>query len=112
VCINPVNSEPLLYINAWLVEKEHRLCFYIYGLNIAIVAGLFTVAFSRLLGRRWGIIAAMLGIGLNILLVGASPSVLRAAIMGCFALIARQFGRRTGINILALTAAIMAGISP
>jgi competence protein ComEC len=54
----------------------------------------------------------MLGIVFYTLLVGASASVLRAAIMGCFALVARQFGRRTGVNILALTAAIMAAISP
>jgi len=46
-------------------------------------------------------------------LVGASPSVLRAAIMGGFTLVARRLGRRqTGINTLAITAAIMAGFSP
>jgi competence protein ComEC len=84
----------------------------ISGFNMAIIAGLFTLAFSRLLGRRWGIFAAMLGLGLYTALVGASASVLRAAIMGSFALVARQFGRRTGINILALTAAIMVGASP
>jgi ComEC/Rec2-related protein len=54
----------------------------------------------------------MLGIGLYTVLVGPSPSVLRAAIMGCFALIARQLGRQTGINTLALTAAMMAGFNP
>jgi hypothetical protein len=35
-------------------EKSHLLCFYICGFNIAIIAGVFTLAFSRLLGRRWG----------------------------------------------------------
>ena len=54
----------------------------------------------------------MLGIGLYAVLVGLSPSVLRAAIMGCFALIARQLGRQTGINILAVTAAVMVLITP
>ena len=54
----------------------------ISGFNIGIIAGLFTLAFSRLLGRRWGAVAAILGIGLYTVLVGPSPSVLRAAIMG------------------------------
>jgi len=45
-------------------------------------------------------------------LVGSSPSVLRAAIMGILALFARQLGRRTGINTLAITAAAMAGFNP
>jgi competence protein ComEC len=84
----------------------------ISGFNIGIIAGLFTLAFSRLLGRRWGAVAAMLGIGLYTVLVGPSPSVLRAAIMGCFALVARQLGRQTGINTLAITAAVMAGSNP
>jgi competence protein ComEC len=54
----------------------------------------------------------MLGIAFYTVLVGASASVLRAAIMGCFALIARQMGRQTGINTLAITAALMAGDNP
>ena len=54
----------------------------------------------------------MLGIGIYTVLVGPSPSVLRAAIMGCFALIARQLGRQTGINTLAVTAGVMAGFDP
>jgi len=73
---------------------------------------LFTVAFSRLLGRRWGLLAAILGILFYTLLVGASPSVLRAAIMGILALFARQIGRRTGINTLAITAAAMVAWNP
>jgi competence protein ComEC len=84
----------------------------ISGFNIAIIAGLFTLAFKRLLGRWWGLAAAILGIFLYTVLVGASPSVLRAAIMGVFALFARQMGRRSGINTLAITAALMAGITP
>jgi len=94
------------------IEKQHPYWFYIYGFNIGIIAGLFTVSFSRLLGRRWGAVAAILGILLYTVLVGASFSVLRAAIMGCLALIARQVGRQTGINTLAITAAGMAVFSP
>jgi competence protein ComEC len=84
----------------------------ISGFNIGIIAGLFTLAFTRLLGRRWGAVAAILGISLYTILVGASASVLRAAIMGGFALFARQLGRRSGINTLAITAALMAGFNP
>jgi competence protein ComEC len=32
--------------------------------------------------------------------------------MGCFALVARQLGRQTGINTLAITAVVMAGFNP
>jgi competence protein ComEC len=84
----------------------------ISGFNIGIIAALFTAGFSRLVGRKWGVVAAILGIGLYTLLVGASASVLRAAVMGGFALIARQYGRQTGINTLAITAAIMVGENP
>jgi predicted membrane metal-binding protein len=67
-------------------KKSHLLCFYICGFNIGIIAGLFTLGFTRLLGRRWGTVAAILGVIIYTLLVGASPSVLRAAIMGVFAI--------------------------
>jgi competence protein ComEC len=94
------------------VEKPHRLCFYICGFNISIIAGLFTLAFSRILGRRWGVVVAILGVIIYTVLVGSSPSVLRAAIMGILALFAWQLGRQTGINTLAITAAAMAGFNP
>jgi hypothetical protein len=42
-------------------------------MNIAIIVGLFTTAFSHLLGRRWGAVATILGIVLYTFLVGASP---------------------------------------
>jgi predicted membrane metal-binding protein len=70
-------------------EKSHLLCFYICGFNVSIIAALFILGFSRLLGRMCGVVAAILGIGLNTVLVGASYSVLRAAIMGVFVLFAR-----------------------
>ena len=56
--------------------------------------------------------AAILGIVLYTVLVVACLLVLRAAIMGGFALFARQLGRRSGINTLAITAALMAGFNP
>jgi len=85
----------------------------ISGFNIAIIASLFVTIFSRLLGPRRGAVAAVLGIATYTILVGASPSVLRAAFMGGLAIFARQMGRRqNGLNTLAVTAAGLAVINP
>jgi competence protein ComEC len=85
----------------------------ISGFNIAIIASLLVSLFSGLLGPRKGAIATIIGVALYTLLVGASPSVLRAAIMGCLAILARQLGRRqNGLNTLAVTAAVMAAFNP
>jgi competence protein ComEC len=85
----------------------------ISGFNIAIIAALFVAIFSRLLGPRRGTVAAIVGIVFYTLLVGAGPSVVRAAIMGSLALFAVQVGRRqNGLNTLAATAAAMAVINP
>jgi len=85
----------------------------ISGFNITILAWLFILLFSRLLGRGRGAILAVLGILLYTVLVGATASVVRAAIMGTLAIFARQLGRRqNGLNTLALTAAVMAMLNP
>lgn len=85
----------------------------ISGFNIAILAGLFATAFGRLLGPRRGALAAGLGIALYTLLVGASASVMRAAIMGCLGLLARQMGRQQdGLNSLGAAALAMCVFQP
>ena len=85
----------------------------ISGFNIAILAGLFSSLFTRLLGARRGALAAVVGITFYTLLVGANPSVVRAAIMGSLGLFARQIGRRqTGLNSLAGTAGVMCLFNP
>lgn len=85
----------------------------ISGFNIAIIAALFVAIFSRLLGPRRGALAAVAGIALYTLLVGAQASVVRAAIMGGLSIFARQVGRRQhGLNSLALVAAVMALFNP
>jgi competence protein ComEC len=85
----------------------------ISGFNIAIIASLFVSLFSGLLGRRRGAIAAVIGIIIYAVLVGATPSVVRAAIMGGLAILARQLGRRqNGLNTLAATAAVMTVFNP
>ena len=85
----------------------------ISGFNITIVAALFSMVFSRLLGRWRGAIVAGLGIGVYTLLVGADAAVVRAAIMGGLSVFARQIGRRQdGLNSLAIVAAVMALFNP
>ncbi len=85
----------------------------ISGFNISIIAGIFVMLFSRLLGKRRGAIVAILGIALYTFLVGASAAVVRAAIMGTFSLFAMQVGRRQqGLNTLAFVAALMALWNP
>jgi competence protein ComEC len=85
----------------------------ISGFNIAIIAGLFVLLFSRLLGKCKGAIAAVIGITVYTVLVGATASVVRAAIMGGLAIFAAQAGRRqNGLVTLAFTGAVMALINP
>jgi len=85
----------------------------ISGFNIAIIAGLFVTLFSGLLGRRRGAIAAVIGIAIYTVMVGASASVVRAAIMGGLSIIAVQMGRRqNGFTTLTFTAAVMTMADP
>jgi competence protein ComEC len=85
----------------------------ISGFNMTIIAGLFAGSFGRLLGPRKGALAAVLGISVYTILVGANAAVVRAAIMGGLSIFARQVGRRQhGLNTLAFTAAVMALFNP
>jgi competence protein ComEC len=85
----------------------------ISGFNIAILAQLFSNLFGKVFSRWWAMTAAILAVFGYTLLVGAAASVTRAAIMGSLALVAQQIGRRsTGVNSLALTAAIMSLFNP
>ncbi len=80
----------------------------ISGFNIAILAGLFSSLFSRMLGGRWGALAAILAIAAYTVLVGAEPAVVRAAIMGGAGVFGGLFGRRGhGLNSLGLAALLL-----
>ena len=61
---------------------------------MAILAALFAGFFGRLLGPRKGAVAAVLGISVYTILVGANAAVVQAAIMGGLSIFARQVGRR------------------
>ncbi len=85
----------------------------ISGFNIAIIAGLFSTFFSRMLGQTRGSIVAILGIAFYTFLVGADAAVVRAAVMGGLSLVIRQVGRRNdGLNALMLSAFIMSVFNP
>ena len=85
----------------------------ISGFNITILAGLVVAVFSRSLGKTRGMIAAVIVIIVYTFFVGADPPVVRAAIMGTLALVARFLGRRThGLASLTTAAVVMTSISP
>jgi competence protein ComEC len=85
----------------------------ISGFNFALIAGLFIILFSRLLGRWRGALVALVSIAGYALLVGAGAGVVRAAVMSGVSLGAQQFGRRQhGLTSLGFTAALMALFDP
>ena len=85
----------------------------ISGFNITIIAGIFIVLFGRLFGDKVGALVAIAGIALYTLLVGADAAVVRAAIMGTFALMLKQFGRQqSGLVALIVVAFVMALDNP
>lgn len=80
----------------------------ISGFNIAILAGLFSTLFGRVFSRWWALLASVLAISVYTVMVGATPSVVRAAIMGSLSLLAHQIGRKSaGLNILFATGGAM-----
>lgn len=76
----------------------------ISGYNITIII-MFVMWILRGLPRKTGFIVAVLTIILFVLFVGASPSVVRAGIMGILGLIALNYGRQNNIHITVLLSA-------
>ncbi len=75
----------------------------ISGFNMTILAGLFMGVFTRILGRRWGALTAIVGIAIYTVFVGGEAAVVRAAIMGGLGVMGGLFGRRqSGLNSLGL----------
>lgn len=80
----------------------------ISGFNIAIIAAYLSQAGQRLLGRRRAVYFTVAGIVMYTVLVGASASVVRAAIMGSLSVIALHLGRQNdALNALAVSALVM-----
>jgi len=85
----------------------------ISGFNIAILVGLFMTLFSRVAGPNRGALLTILVIVFYTVLVGASASVVRAAIMGSLGVIGQRLGRSgAGLNLLALAAFGMTLVNP
>jgi competence protein ComEC len=85
----------------------------ISGFNISIVAAIFLSLTGRIPRRMHGWLLAAAGIFVYTILVGASASVVRAAVMGFLALVARQIGRQShGLTSLAFSGAAMTVWNP
>jgi competence protein ComEC len=77
------------------------------GYNITIVAETVLRAMG-ILGRRNALLTAFITVGLFSIMVGGSPSVMRAALMGLLVLLARATGRRYDVSrALVLAGGIM-----
>jgi competence protein ComEC len=85
----------------------------ISGSNVTIVAELVVSSLAWIIGRRRAVLAAMLFIGAFVLLVGASPSVVRAAVMGVMMLGAVLAGRPgSALPAVAFAAAVLTAWQP
>jgi competence protein ComEC len=85
----------------------------ISGFNIAIIAGLLATLARRVVGERRAAFVVTLGLVAYTLLVGASPSVVRAAIMGSLSLIALHYHRQNdALNALSASALLMLAHNP
>src|SRR3990172_9477628 len=96
-----------------LVETPHPVCFYINGYNFAVLIALASVPAVRLFGRRRAFPVLLMLIVAYTVFVGASASVVRAAIMGALTLWAVYLGRQTAaLNSLFIAAMVMTLLDP
>ena len=83
------------------------------GMNITILESLIAGTLLPLIGRRLAALVTIILIIGFVLIVGPSPSVIRAAIMGSMALIAVLFGRQNwSILSFILTVSVMLLVHP
>lgn len=83
------------------------------GGNMVLVSSYVTLLFAWAVGRRRALGLSMLTVVAYALLVGASPPVLRATIMGLLLIVAQLTGRpSSGVVSITLAAAAMAGLDP
>lgn len=85
----------------------------ISGSNITIVAGLLLALFGKMRDKRLSALLILIGLLVYTLFVGASASVVRAAIMGGLAIIATRLGRQnSGLTALAFAVWLQTLINP
>jgi competence protein ComEC len=85
------------------------------GMNLTIIAGLLSLILGRIIGKRFYLYVwlTLALIWFYTLISGASPSVMRAAIMASLFLIAELLGRQKNAgSALCLTAAVMVAFNP
>lgn len=80
----------------------------ISGFNMAVLAGIISLFFTRQIGNKRGALATIIFLVVYSLLVGANPPVLRAAFMASYAVLASTIARKGNIlNNLGVSALIM-----
>ncbi len=85
----------------------------ISGFNITLIAGVLMTWLGRWWGPLWGSLVAVLGIGVYTVFVGADAAVVRAALMGSLAVLARRTARPNHpYTALLFAAALMALLRP
>ncbi len=85
----------------------------ISGFNLTLVAGVLAVLARRFFGKKGELPVALGGVWLYTILVGASATVVRAAVMGSLVLFARRDERPIhGPTSLALAALVMSAGNP
>lgn len=85
----------------------------ISGFNIAIVAGILSKLAQRVVGQHRATFIVIAGLAAYSLMVGASPSVVRAAIMGSLSVLALHYHRQNdALNALAVSALLMTVWNP
>lgn len=85
----------------------------ISGFNLAILAGLFLLIFTRLIGPYWAALVSAILLGFYAVMVDVPESVMRALIMAVLAMGGHLVGRRqAGLNALFFTAAVMCLLKP
>lgn len=83
------------------------------GYNVTVVAGLVIGSLAWLIGRRQAALTALVAIAAYTVLTGASPSVVRAAIMGGLFLVSTLVGRpSSALTAILLAAALMTAHDP
>jgi competence protein ComEC len=103
--------EPSLTADLNNTSLSHLIA--ISGYNVTVVAGLVIGSLAWLLGRRRAALAALLAIAAYTILTGATPSVVRAAIMGGLFLMATLVGRPgSALTAIVLAAAVMTAHRP
>ncbi len=85
----------------------------ISGFNMAVLSGIVAHVFTRRFGAQKGSLVTIIVLLLYTILVGAEASVLRAAFMGAFTVIASSIARRgNSLNNLGISVLLMMLINP